>query len=51
MLRHRTACLAGHVALQLDLPGGVRRQGYKLYKLTVEDGLSPLSVHAQHHPA
>lgn len=34
-IRHRTACLAGDVALQFDLPGGITRRGNQLQTLTV----------------
>jgi len=35
-IRHRTACLAQGTEVYFDLPGGIRRTGKQLYKLTVE---------------
>ena len=36
-IRHRTACLAEGTEVYFDLPGGIRRKGNQLYKLTIED--------------
>jgi thymidylate synthase (FAD) len=36
-VRHRAACLAEGTDIYFDLPGGLRRQGRRLYKLKIED--------------
>ena len=36
-IRHRTACLAEGTEIYFDLPGGIRRRGNQLYKLTIEE--------------
>ena len=36
-IRHRTACLAEGTDVYFDLPGGIRRKGNQLYKLSIED--------------
>ena len=35
--RHRTACLAERTEVYFDLPGGIKRRGNQLHKLTIED--------------
>lgn len=34
-IRHRTACLSADTVLHFDLPGGLKRRGNQLYKLSV----------------
>ncbi len=36
-IRHRTACLAEGTEIYFDLPGGIRRRGNQLYKLSIEE--------------
>lgn len=36
-IRHRTACLAGDVKVDFDLPGGVKRKGCQKYTLTMQE--------------
>jgi len=36
-IRHRTACLVGDTELHFDLPGGLRRRGNQLFKMTVAE--------------
>ncbi len=36
-IRHRTACLSGDTLLHFDLPGGIKRRGNQLYKMSVRD--------------
>lgn len=36
-IRHRTACLAEGTEVHFDLPGGVRRRGSRLNKLTIDE--------------
>ena len=46
--RHRMFCLAGNVPLHFDLPGGIKRRGTQLYKLTVKqifDKFQPTQGH------
>lgn len=36
-VRHRTACLAGDVKVDFDLPGGIQRRGNQKYSLTMKE--------------
>ena len=36
-IRHRTACLAGDVKVDFDLPGGIERRGNQKYSLTMKE--------------